>query len=59
MRMFLCDDALHKLGSLEGDVPRFPSYGVYISQCIRFTKVCSNVSDFNNRNTYLNAELLK
>ena len=35
---------------LDGDVPRPPSYGVYISQLIRFTRVCSNVDDFNNRN---------
>ena len=31
----------------DGDVPRSPSYGIYISQFIRFAKVCSNVSDFN------------
>ena len=35
---------------LDGDDPRSPSYGVYISQLIRFAKVCSNVDDFNNRN---------
>ena len=34
---------------LDGDVPRSPSYGVYISQPIHFAKVCSNVDDFNNR----------
>ena len=33
---------------LDGDVPRVPLYGVYISQLIRFARVCSNVSDFNN-----------
>ena len=33
---------------LDGDVPRSPSYGVYISQFIRFARVCSNVNDFNN-----------
>ena len=37
---------------LDGDVPRSPSYGVYISQLIRFARVCSNVSDFNNRNLF-------
>ena len=26
---------------LNGDVPRSPSYGVYISQLIRFARVCS------------------
>ena len=44
---------------LNGDVPRFPSYGVYIFQLIRFARVCSNVDDFNNRNLFLTAKLLK
>ena len=44
---------------LDGDVPRSPSYGVYISQLIRFARVCSNVDDFNNRNFFLTAKLLK
>ena len=45
---------------LDGDVPRSPSYGVYISQLIRFSRVCSIVDYFNNRNLFLTAiELLK
>ena len=32
---------------LDGDVPRSPSYGVYISQLVRFARVCSNVDDFS------------
>ena len=44
---------------LDGDCPRFPSYGVYISQLIRFARVFSNVDDFNNRNLFLTAKLLK
>ena len=44
---------------LDGDVPRSPSYGVYISQLIRFARVCSNVDDFNDRNLFLTAKLLK
>ena len=28
---------------LDGEVPRRPSYGVYISQLIRFARVCSHV----------------
>ena len=32
---------------LDGDVPRSPSYGVYIFQLTRFARVCSNVDDFN------------
>ena len=35
---------------LDGDVPRRPSYGVYVSQLIRFARVCSHVDDFNTRN---------
>ena len=44
---------------LDGDVPRSLSYGVYISQLIRFARVCSNVDDFNIRNLFLTAKLLK
>ena len=44
---------------LDGDVPRRPSYGVYISQLIRFARVCSHVDDFNIRNKCLTAKLLK
>ena len=40
---------------LYGDVPRSPSYDEYISQLIRFARVCSNVDDFNNRNLFLTA----
>ena len=35
---------------LDGDVPRSTSYGVNISQLIRFARVSSNVDDFNTRN---------
>ena len=48
-----------QLTFLDGDVPRSPSYGVYISQLICFARVCSNVDDFNNRNLFLTAKLLK
>ena len=44
---------------LDGDVPGSPSYDVYISQLIGFARVCSNVDDFNNRNCFLTAKLLK
>ena len=33
--------------------------GVYNSQLIRFARVCSNIDDFNNRNLFLTAKLLK
>ena len=41
------------------DVPRLPFYGVYISQLIRFVRVCSHVDDLNARNKCLTAKLLK
>ena len=44
---------------LDGDVPRRPSYGVYISQLIRFARVCSHVDDLNTRNKCLTAKFLK
>ena len=44
---------------LDGDVPRRPFYGVYISQLIRFARECSHVEDFNARNKCLTAKLLK
>ena len=44
---------------LDGDVPRRPSYGVYISQLIRVARVCSHLDDFNTRNKCLTAKLLK
>ena len=44
---------------LYGDAPRSPSYGVYISQLIRFARVCSNVDDFNSRNLFVTAKTLR
>ena len=44
---------------MDGDVPRRPSYGVYISHLIRFARVCSHVEDFNTRNKCLTAKLFK
>ena len=38
---------------LDGDVPCRASYGVYISQLIRFARVCNHVTDFNARNKCL------
>ena len=44
---------------LDGDVPRRTSYGLYISQLIRFARASSNLSDFNCRNKALTAKLLR
>ena len=42
----------------DGNVSRSTSYGVYISQRIRFARVSSHVTDFNARNTILTGKLL-
>ena len=42
----------------DADVSRAASYGVYISQLIRFARVSSQVTDFNTRNKLLTAKLL-
>ena len=44
---------------LDCDVPRTTSYGVYISQLIRFARVSSHLADFNARNKSLTAKLLQ
>ena len=44
---------------LDGHVPRSTSYGVYISQLIRFARASSIVADFNTRNKLLTQKLLK
>ena len=45
---------------LVGDVPRSPSYGIYISHLIRFARECFDVEvDLNNKKLFLNAKLLK
>ena len=44
---------------LDGHVPRRTSYGVYISQLIRFARASSNLIDFNYRNKALTAKLLR
>ena len=44
---------------LDCDVPRSTSYGVCISQLIRFVRASSYVTDFNSRNKLLTQKLLK
>ena len=44
---------------LDGDVFRRTSYGVYISQLIRFSRASSNLSDFKCRNKTLTTKLLR
>ena len=44
---------------LDGDVNRSTSYGVYISQLIRFARASSDFTNFNTRNKLLTQKLLK
>ena len=44
---------------LDGDVRRSTSYGVYISQLIRFARASSFFADFNTHNKLLTQKLLK
>ena len=44
---------------LDGDIPRRTSYGVYVSQLIRFATASSSISDFNCRNKALTAKHLR
>ena len=44
---------------LDSDVPRSTSYGVYISQLIRFARAFSYITDFNTHNKLLTQKLLK
>ena len=44
---------------LDGDVSRSTSYGVYISELVRFARVSSHVNDFYARNKVLTAKLLR
>ena len=44
---------------LDSDVPCSASYGVYISQLIRFAEASSYITDFNTRNKLLTQKFLK
>ena len=57
-----CDDFDYEIVNfpfLDGDVPRSTTYGVYISQLIRFARASSYVTDFNTRNKLLIQKLPK
>ena len=40
------------------DVPRLPSYGIYISQLVRFARCCTSVLDFHSKNLQITSKLL-
>ena len=53
------DFEIVNISFLYGDGPRSTSYGVYISQLIRFARASSYITDFNTRNKLLTQKLLK
>ena len=44
---------------LDSEVPRRASYGVYISQLVRFARVCSHLTYLNARNKCLTYKLFQ
>ena len=44
---------------LDSNIPKNPAYGVYISQLVRYTRVCSDKSEFKARNRRLSTKLEK
>ena len=44
---------------LDGDDPRVPSYGVYISQLIRFARMSSQLADLSSYNKTLTVKFLQ
>ena len=43
---------------LSGEVPRLPSYGIYISQLVRLARCCTSVFDFHSKNLQITSKLL-
>ena len=43
---------------LDGDVPRLPSYGIYILQLVSFARCCTSVLDFNYKDLQITSKLL-
>ena len=51
-------DLLVNFPLLSGDVPRLPSYGVYISQLVQFARCCTSVIDFHSKNHLITSKQL-
>ena len=51
--------AIHNYPHLDSNVPCMPTYGVYISQLIRFAKACDTYPDFLTRHQRLVATLMR
>ena len=44
---------------LTGNIPKQPAYGIFISQIIRLSRICSRSEDLEERIKYLTKKLLK
>ena len=44
---------------IDNNIPESPAYGVFISQSIRYARVCSRYNDFLYRGSILTSKLLK
>ena len=44
--------------STESQNPRLQSYGIYISQLVRFARCCTSVLDFHSKNLQITSKLL-
>ena len=44
---------------MDSNIPSKPAYGVFISQLVRYLRVCGNYQQFNNRSTKLSSRLQK
>ena len=51
--------AIHNYPHVDSNVPCMPTYGVYISQLIRFAKACDTYPDFFTRHQRLVATLMR
>ena len=51
--------SIHNYPHLDSNVPCMPTYGVYISQLIRFAKACDTYTDFLKRHQNLVRTLAK
>ena len=43
---------------LSGDYPKLPSYGIYISQLVKFARCCTRVLDFHSKTLQITSKLL-
>ena len=44
---------------LDSNIPKNPAYGIYISQLVRYARICSDKREFKTRNKRLSTKLEK